>query len=88
MISIFWLAGKCYIPRGRKCRGGVVLGCTGTDEFARTAAKPTHPHTIFVHLGVRSIILTALFKIVYTPWMGGYFTVNNIPALFITLKEN
>lgn len=34
------------------------------------------------------MILTALFKIVYTPWMDRYFTINNVPVLLIILKEN
>lgn len=63
-------------------------GVGGSDEFARTAAKLKHLHTIFVWLVVRNMILIALFKIVYTPWMDRYFTINNEPLLLIVLKEN
>ena len=33
------------------------------------------------------MILSALFKIVYSPWMDGHFTINNVPILLIILKE-
>lgn len=66
----------------------MVLGCRGTDEFAGTAAKLEHHCTIFVHLCVRTIILSASFKIAYTSWIDEYFRLNNISILLIILKEN
>lgn len=34
------------------------------------------------------MIYAALFKIVYTPWMDRYVTMNNVPILLIILKGN
>lgn len=65
----------------------MALGMWGTAEVAKTAAKPGHLHAISVHLGVRTIIVTTLFKIGYIPWNSGYITINDTSILFILLTN-
>lgn len=72
---MFWLARGCYIPERQKIWEEWFQSCRGTDEFARTAAKPRYLLTVCVNLDVRSVILTAFIKTVYTPWLNGYFTI-------------
>lgn len=73
---MFWLArGGEYSREGGEYGEEWFQSCRGTDEFARTAAKPKHLLTVCVDLDVRTVILTAFVKTVYTPWLNGYFTI-------------